>query len=73
MKVQVNLNDELVAKIDVLTKQLGVSRSAFCAMMIAQGSLGMFKVCDLVDGLTLKDFGIVDSGKENNVENIEKK
>ena len=37
MRVQVNLSDELVGAIDVYAKKMGVSRSAFCSVMIGQG------------------------------------
>ena len=37
MKLQVNVNAELVAKIDSYAKMLGVSRSALCAVFIGQG------------------------------------
>nr|CDL67214.1 unnamed protein product [uncultured bacterium] len=40
MRVQVNLSDELVGAIDVYAKKMGVSRSAFCSVMIGQGVMG---------------------------------
>lgn len=39
MKVQVNLADELVQRIDEYARRTGVSRSAWCAFMIGQGIL----------------------------------
>lgn len=35
MRVQVNLSDEMVEKIDNLAHEMGTSRSAFCAMAIS--------------------------------------
>lgn len=36
MRIQVSVSDEMVSKIDALAKQLGVSRSAFCSVLIGQ-------------------------------------
>lgn len=36
MKVQVNLSDEMVNRVDNLAKSYGVSRSALCSMYIGQ-------------------------------------
>lgn len=47
MKVQVNLSDELVKKIDEYAKVMGVSRSALCAVWIGQGALGYEKTFDI--------------------------
>lgn len=41
MKVQVNLSDELVAKIDKFAKSMGVSRSALCGVWIGQTVMSM--------------------------------
>lgn len=40
MRVQVNLSEEMVEAIDVYAKKMGVSRSAFCSVMIGQGVMG---------------------------------
>lgn len=37
MKVQVNLSDEMVSRVDVVAKNIGMSRSAICAYFIGQG------------------------------------
>lgn len=34
MKVQVNLNDEFVTDLDKYASEIGISRSALCAMLI---------------------------------------
>ena len=36
MKVQVMLNDDMVSKLDNYAKQIGVSRSSLCAVIIGQ-------------------------------------
>lgn len=51
MKVQVNLNDDMVAKIDKLAKEIGVSRSSYCAMLIGQGVNAANQTYDLIKGL----------------------
>lgn len=43
MKVQVNLSDELVSKIDSFAKAMGVSRSALCGVWIGQTVMSMEK------------------------------
>lgn len=48
MKVQVNLNDDLVSRIDDYAKYMGISRSALCAMFIGQGMLGLDKSIEIV-------------------------
>jgi len=47
MKVQVNVSDELVKKIDEYAKIMGISRSALCAVWIGQGALGYEKTFDI--------------------------
>lgn len=47
MKVQVNVSDELVKKIDEYAKIMGISRSALCAVWIGQGVLGYEKTFDI--------------------------
>lgn len=39
MRIQVNLADEFIVKLDDYSTSLGISRSAFCAMLIGQGLL----------------------------------
>lgn len=49
MKIQVNLSDELLEKLDYICKALGVSRSAFCALWIGQGVMSYGKAIDTLD------------------------
>lgn len=48
MRVQVNLSDEMVAKVDVYARKMGVSRSALCSMLVGQGIMGYDKSMDLL-------------------------
>ena len=43
MRVQVNLSDEMVCKVDLYAKKMGVSRSALCSMLIGQGIMSYDK------------------------------
>lgn len=43
MKVQVNMEDEMVARIDEYARRMSVSRSSWCAMMIGQALMAMDK------------------------------
>lgn len=36
MRIQVNLTDDMVERVDRIRKQYGVTRSALCAMFIGQ-------------------------------------
>ena len=36
MRVQVNLSDNMVKKIDTISENMGISRSAFCSFVIGQ-------------------------------------
>lgn len=47
MKVQVNLSDELVARIDDYAKQMGVSRSALCGVWIGQAVISLDNALDV--------------------------
>lgn len=41
MKLQVNVNDDLVKEIDKYAKAIGMTRSALCAYFIGQGIFGV--------------------------------
>lgn len=51
MKVQVNLNDDIVKKIDQYAKSIGVSRSAVCAIWIGQAVLGVDKATEILQNV----------------------
>jgi metal-responsive CopG/Arc/MetJ family transcriptional regulator len=48
MRVQVNLSDEMVSKVDMYARKMGVSRSALCSMLVGQGIMGYDKSMDLL-------------------------
>ena len=48
MRVQVNLSDEMVTKVDSYARKMGVSRSALCSMLVGQGIMGYDKSMDLL-------------------------
>lgn len=48
MRVQVNLSDEMVSKVDSYARKMGVSRSALCSMLVGQGIMGYDKSMDLI-------------------------
>lgn len=48
MRIQVNLSDDIVEKLDLYAKKIGVSRSAFCAMSIGQTVMTYEKSFDIV-------------------------
>ena len=53
MKLQVNVSQEVVDEIDVIANRLGVSRSAWCALVIGEALDNRRKVSDIMN--TLQD------------------
>jgi len=51
MRIQVNLGDPLLQKVDKLSEMCGVSRSALCSMLISQGVLAYDKSFEVMDSL----------------------
>lgn len=47
MRVQVNLSDEMVVKVDKYAQHIGVSRSALCSLLIGQGIMEYDKNVDV--------------------------
>ena len=54
MRIQVNVNDDLVKQIDEYAEMMGISRSALCATFIGQGVLGYNKSFKIIDDLRQK-------------------
>lgn len=48
MRVQVNLSDEMVTKVDNYARMMGVSRSALCSVLVGQGIMGFDKAADVL-------------------------
>lgn len=51
MKLQVLVSDDLCKKIDKYAKEIGISRSSFCAMLIGQGVMSFDKANEIMDGV----------------------
>ena len=49
MRVQVNLSDELVSKVDFWAKKIGVSRSALCSVLVGNGIMGYDKALEVFE------------------------
>lgn len=50
-KIQVNASEELVERVDLYAKKMGVSRSSLCCMFIGQGIMGFDKSMEIADKL----------------------
>lgn len=48
MRVQVNLSDEMVEKVDGYARKMGVSRSALCSILVGQGIMNYDKSMDIL-------------------------
>lgn len=48
MRVQVNLSNEMVSKVDSYSRKMGVSRSSLCSMLVGQGIMNFDKSMDLL-------------------------
>lgn len=51
MRIQVNLSDEMVEKVDSYASKMGVNRSALCAVIIGQGILTYDKSFEVVESV----------------------
>lgn len=51
MRVQVNLSEEMLGKVDAYAEKMGVSRSALCALLIGQGIMSYDKSVDVLTAL----------------------
>lgn len=48
MRLQINVSDDMVQRIDYWAKKIGVSRSSFCAMAIGNAVMGYDKSVELM-------------------------
>lgn len=48
MRVQVNLSDEMVNKVDMYAHKMGVSRSALCSILVGQGIMNYDTSADIL-------------------------
>lgn len=51
MRVQVNLSDEMVKKVDGYAKAMGVTRSGLCATLIGQGIMTYDKSMNILENV----------------------
>lgn len=51
MRLQVNANEQMVAKLDKYAEMMAVSRSALCSMLIGQGLMGLDRSCGILSDL----------------------
>jgi metal-responsive CopG/Arc/MetJ family transcriptional regulator len=49
MRIQVNLSDDMVEKLDIYASKMGVARSALCAMFIGQAVMGYDKAYEVIE------------------------
>lgn len=68
MKVQVNVNDEMVKRIDILAQSMGVSRSALCSIFIGQGMLQFDKSDEIMQEISTKFLEYMTSRKDEDAE-----
>ena len=54
MRLQVNANEQMVAKLDKYAEMMAVSRSALCSMLIGQGLMGLDKSCGILSDLGVR-------------------
>jgi len=64
MKVQVNVNDDLVKRIDYYAKKMGVSRSSLCGMFIGQAVMTYDKSFDILDNVAKSQMKSTDADIE---------
>lgn len=54
MRVQVNLSDEMVNKVDMYAHKMGVSRSALCSILVGQGIMNYDTSTDILTAIGQK-------------------
>ena len=64
-RLQTQINDEMLKKIDFYCQKMCVSRSNLCSMLIAQGLAGLDKAFSLMDDVGAQLIEQVKKEKEN--------
>ena len=54
MRIQVNLSENMVKRVDALADNMGVSRSAFCSLIIGQYVMNYEKSVDVLKSVGLQ-------------------
>jgi len=50
-RIQVNISDEMITRLDLYSKKMGVSRSALCAQFIGQAVMTYDKAYEVIDNM----------------------
>ena len=50
-RIQVNVSDEMISRLELYSKKMGISRSALCAQFIGQCVMGYDKAFDVIDNM----------------------
>lgn len=69
MRIQVNLSDEMVEKLNDYSKMLGVPRSSLCAVWLGQAVAGIDKAMSTIEKMVPSD-GLIDSDVPINSEKV---
>jgi len=48
-RIQVNVSDEMITRLELYSTKMGISRSALCAQFIGQAIMGYDKAFDVID------------------------
>lgn len=64
VRVQVNISDEMVVKIDEYARKMGVSRSALCSVLVGQGIMNYERSADLLQVISDKVLEQVEKGRD---------
>lgn len=59
MRVQVNLSDEMVEKVDYYATKMGVTRSSLCSMLIGQGCMAYDKSFEVLQQMKISANDVV--------------
>lgn len=49
MRIQVNLGDDLIERVDDYARKMGVPRATLCTLLIGQGIMGFDKALETVE------------------------
>lgn len=66
MRVQINLNDDLVKRIDAYAAAIGQNRSSVCAMWIGQAALGIEKATAALENMGIDVAKALEEDKRRN-------
>ena len=66
MRVQINISEEMLRKVDEYARKIGVSRSSLCSVLVCQGIMGYERSSELLKliGDKVGDYLIEDKKNE---------